>query len=247
MTQDFFLIGGQSNVGTSSLPFNLHSDLGYLKTDMPAELTGEQLNVKVWNGTEFINFTPKPSAQYGWINFLLHDIGQAGKVISFYKFGIGGIQLNRKGPNPIFPRQPLEKNGLQAWNYFKANNENSRLIFLWCQGFSDGLQLDISMDYGAQETTHLDHNSGGVLGEYFNRIRRIFEVPTMHVIYNTLSNNATGSTYRENVKAGQLHASLSNYNNIVDADNLTMLDSAHFDLQGNIDLADRYLTVYNNL
>jgi len=249
MTQDFFFIGGQSNVGTSEKPVNVHSNLGYIHyAQIPSELLGVQLNVKVWNGTTFIDFEPKLNKNYGWINHLLRSIGQTGKVISFYQFGRGGTQLIKTGPHPPIARRPLEKNGLLAWNHFKANNANPRLIFLWCQGWSDGLDLQNSLNYGAQESTNKDYEVGGALGKYFNRIRRIFGEPEMQVIYNTVSSSATGSTYRVNMKAGQVYVGTLSPNNIVvDADNIAMADSAHFSASGVIDLANRYLTAYNTL
>ncbi len=247
---DFFLIGGQSNTGTSTKPASVHSNLGYLSpTNIPAELTGVQPNVNVWNGTGFEPFAPKAGLKYGWINHFLYNVGQLGAAISFYKFGIGGTQLIQTGPNPPIARRPLEKNGLLAWNHFKANNPNPRLIFLWCQGWSDGLDLQNSLDYGAHETSNLSHNAGGALGKYFNRLRKIFDAPDMIAIYNTVSNNALGSTYRANMKAGQLHvATLSPNNIVVDADGLTMTDNfAHFDAAGVSILADRYVTAYNTI
>jgi hypothetical protein len=249
MPKDFFLIGGQSNVGTSEKPVTTHSNLGYLASSgMPAELTGTQLNVKVWNGSSFESFAPKAGKKYGWINHFLYTVGQSGKEISFFHYGKGGTQLNKFGDQPPIARRPLEKNGLLAWNHFKANNADARLIFLWCQGFSDGLNEQNSLEYGAHEETNRNHEAGGVLGKWFNRIRKIFNEPNMPVIYNTVSNNAVGSTYRANMKAGQLYVgTLSENNIVVDADGLTFIDSAHFNAQGVSDLADRYVTAYNTI
>ena len=249
MTQDFFLIGGQSNVGTNEKPPSEHYGLGAVAySQIPLELTGTQLNVKVWDGVGFIDFAPKLNKGYGWINHLLKSIGQTEKVISFYKYGKGGTQLIQTGHALVYPRYFLEYNGLLAWNHFKANNPNPRLIFLWCQGFSDGTELQNSLDYGAHETTNRNHNSGGELGEWFNRIRRLFREPDMPVIFNTLANGATRSAYRANIKLGQLHvASLSSNNIFVDADDTDMPDGAHQSASGVIDLANRYLTAYNTI
>lgn len=246
-TQDFFLIGGQSNVGTNSNSIDVTPTGRVPYSLIPSELTGTQ-PYTVWDGTDFNLFTHTSSNDYGWINHFLKEVADSGKTFGFYKWGQGGRQLSLDGPFTSYTRSTLKNNGLAAWNYFKSNNPNPRIIFLWCQGYTDGLDLTNALNYGAHEASNPNHSTGGNLGAWFSEVRSHFTEPNMKIIYNTLSNNATGSTYRAEVKLGQEYVStLSPYNVLVNADDLQFLDTAHFGATGVIGLADRFLTQYNTL
>ena len=237
-TQDFFLIGGQSNVGTNSNLVTVPTPTGrVLYSLMPISLTGVQ-PYKVWGGTNSIDFIHRVNDQYGWINHLLRDIADTGQSLSFYKYGLGGSQLTAGSvPYMSYGRTNLKNNGLNAWNNFKANNANPRLIFLWCQGFTDGLNEANSNGYDV------------TLSDWFAEVRAHFSEPNMPIIFNSLSNNATASTFRAIIKAKQIIVSNESINNIlVDADNLDyQADNSHFSNVGVVGLSDRYLVQYNTI
>jgi hypothetical protein len=240
----FFLIGGQSNVGTNTNSVANQSPTGRVPySNLPTALRATQTNTKVWDGTDFDTSYVHPlDDEYGWLNHFFYELNQLGYSVAFYKYGEGGRQLKAgSSPSLSYTRATLKSNAKAAWDYFDANNDNTECVFLWCQGYTDGLDETNSLDYGAHDIAHPDHATGGVLGAWFSEVRTHFSLPNMKIIYNTLSNNATGSTYRANIKLGQEYVdTLSANNYVIDADDLQFLDTAHFGATGVIDLANLY-------
>lgn len=241
----FFLVGGQSNTGTNTSPVAEQSPTGRVPySNLPIELRSVQNKSLVWNGVDFSPYIHPNGDEYGWLNHFLYELNQLGHTVGFYKYGQGGNQLKEgNSPYTSYPRSTLKINGLNAWNAWRATKPNPQLIILWCQGYTDGLDETNSLDYGAHEPANPDHETGGVLGGWFLELRSHFNDPNVKIFYNTLSNNATGSTFRANVKLGQEYvATLSPNNIVINADDLQFLDAAHFGAQGVVDLANLYLS-----
>lgn len=240
--QYFYLIGSQSNGGTNSSNVTDQTPTGRVDYSLiPSELEGVQ-NYSVWDGSGFSPFTHTIGNEYGWINHFLKDFSDLGNEVSFYKYGRGGNQLTVGSPYANYPRTVLKVNGLNAWNFFKQNNTNPEIRFIWCQGYTDGLIEANALNYGAHEPTNPNHATGGVLGAWFQEVRDHFGEPNMKIYYNELSNNAIGSTYRDLIKLGQQYVSTLSENNIlVPSDDLDFQDTAHYSNIGVVGLASNYL------
>jgi hypothetical protein len=220
--QDFlFLIGGQSNVGdapaTGRVAYNL----------MPSYLAAPQENVKRWNGSIFTTYTHPNATQWGWMNeFLYRCSERLGKSIYFYKYGAGGTQLASGGPYTQYNKATLKTNGLNAINSFKSQFPLGIVVFLWCQGYTDGLNEANSLAYGDN------------LEDWYTEVRAYWAQPAMLIMYDKLSINATGSPYRANVRTGQV-AQDGGLNAMIDADDCPYQDTAHYNDVGSIMLGQR--------
>lgn len=235
-TPVFLLIGGQSNTGTNGTAVSDQYPTGRVDYSlMPSELKGEQENQKIWNGIGWDNFNHPATDQYGWINNFLHTLNNEGYEPYIYKWGQGGNQLTPgHSPYTSYPRDTLKDNGLNAWNNFKTLHPDGDFVFLWCQGYTDALDLTNTDNY---DTT---------LSNWFAEVRTHFSLPNMKIIFNGISDNATGATYRSTLKNKQIDVANESVNNIfVDADGMDFQDVAHFSNIGVIELSDAYFNKFN--
>ena len=218
----FYLIGAQSNGGDA--PAFGRVDYGL----MPSELAAPQ-NAKVWNGSAYVNFQHPTGVQWGWINQMIYAIAQrTQKTVYFYKYAAGGTQLATGGPYTSYNRNTLKVNGMNAWNAFKALFPNTaEMKVMWDQGYTDGLTESVSLNYGANAIS------------WFNELRSYYSLADLQILYTKLSNNATGSPYRANVRAGQVSAqAASPYNILLDVDSAPYQDTAHYSNIGAIEVGD---------
>lgn len=229
-TPDYlFLIGGQSNAGdapaTGRVAYNL----------MPSYLAAPQGNVKRWNGSVFGTYTHPNATQWGWMNEFLFRAGESSnKAVHYYKYGAGGTQLASGGPYTQYNKATLKTNSLNAINAFKSQFPQGRVVFLWCQGYTDGLNETNSLAYGDN------------LSDWFEEVRAYWSQPNMLIMYDELSSNATGSTFRENIKAGQI-ANDGGINILIESDDCPYQDIAHYSDVGSIILGQRFNTTLQTL
>ena len=194
---------------------------------MPSYLAATQENVKRWNGSIFTTYTHPNSIQWGWMNeFLYRASLRLDKSIYFYKYGAGGTQLASGGPYTKYNNATLKTNGLNAINAFKSIFPEGIVVFLWCHGYTDGLN----------ETNSLAYEDN--LSDWFEELRTYWAQPNMVILYDELSNNATGSTFRANIKTGQA-ANDGGLNKMVESDDCAYLDIAHYSDAGSILLGQR--------
>lgn len=233
----FFLCGGQSNIGTNTTALLTGQTGRAPYASMPDFLKSQQEFVRVYYGLGFPKYTHEINADWGWLSKFLYDLGNQNQSdVFFYKFGQGGRQLSQtSGFGTIYERSILTRNGLAAWNIFKIKNKNPRIFFLWCQG-----ETDASFEF-----TAIQYQQN--LTDFFFQIRNLFN-QDMDIIYNNVSNNATGHTFRSIVSEAQFNVSLlSPKNHIVNADNLEFSDPSHFSSNGYLELSDRYLEKFNEI
>lgn len=235
----FLLIGGQSNTGTNGHAVNDQYPMGRVAYSLlPKYLRGEQINQKIWNGAGWDNFEQPNTDQYGWINHLLNRLNLVGCQPYIYKWGQGGTQLTAgSSPFPSYNRNILKDYGLPAWNQFKTENPDGVMLFLWNQGFTDALDLTNTNNY---DTT---------LANWFAEVRSHFSLPTLKIMFNSLSNNATAATYRATLKTKQQTvAALSDNNIIIDADGMDyQSDESHFSEIGVQELGDAFFEKVNRI
>lgn len=229
-TPVFLLIGGQSNTGTNTTEVSNQYPMGRVNYSLiPSYLQGEQTDQKIWNGTDFSNFEQPTTEQYGWINHFLYLCNQKGFIPYIYKWGQGGNQLTTGGPYSVYPREELKDNGLAAWNKFKTDYPDGEIAFLWCQGFTDALDLSNSQGYDV------------VLSDWFGEVRTHFSLPDMNVFFNGISDNASAATYRAILESKQIEVGNESTRNIfINANGLDFQDGAHYSNVGVKGLADRY-------
>lgn len=225
-----FVAGGQSNLGnapaTGRVAYNL----------MPTYLQATQPLVKQWvpASLSYVQYTHPTDVQWGFINEFLYRVStRLNKTIHFYKYGQGGTQITGGGPYPTYNKTTLKTNGLNAINNFKVAFPDGIVVFIWNLGFTDGLNLTNSLNY---ETN---------LTNFYAEMRAYWGLPNLLILSDELSNNATASTYRANVRAGQyaVDALLTGgvkRNHLVDSDDCAyQADQSHYSDAGSILLGQK--------
>jgi hypothetical protein len=231
-----FIIGGQSNVGDAPATGRVSYSL------MPSYLTTAQ-NVYQYNvgASTFDKYTHPNAIQWGWMNEFLYRVSlRLQDDIYFYKYGAGGTQLASGGPYGQYNKTKLKTEGLAAINRFKTLYPTGKVVFLWCHGYTDGLNATNATNYVAN------------LAAFFAEVRSYWSLPSLLILYDKLSTNATGSTYRTDIRAGQTTVDGQlvggqDRNVIVNADDCPYQDVAHYSDSGCVTLGQRFNTTLASL
>lgn len=218
------LIGGQSNVGDAPATGRVAYSL------MPGYLKAYQSKILQYNAStaKFENFQQPVDQEYGWLTEIVRLRGTRtnGRKLYFYKYGEGGTRLAESGSGALYNRQTLLRNGIAAINEFLKYARNPSIYFLWDHGYTDGLDLTNAQEY--------QYN----LRHFFKELRRYWKIPEMQIIFTRLSVNATSSTNKTTIQAGQEVAATytvngKKLNTIVNSDTAEyQADGAHYSNKG---------------
>lgn len=240
---DVYIMDGQSN----------NKGKGEV-SELPARLQGPLLNQYIWHENDFeiledgqnqVGYALTSAGGFDYSEFgaemeFAYQRKQENKTSYIVKVGRGGTYLAQKAGDD---HSELSSNELHdrmlslvsdaITNLQNAGKTPIIKAYFWMQGEWDGLNTTDADNYEINLTNKIA------------AVRSDLSLPNLPVIIGRLSVNQTGVPERSTIRTAQDNVNTDVDNtSLIDTDSYTMLDTLHFDTDGQISLG---LALYNNI